>query len=83
MPSERPGHRLMETWHPLGVVAVISAFNFPAAVWSWNTAVALVCGDSVVWKPSPMTPLTSVACAALLDRADRRVRRAGRACTSW
>jgi aldehyde dehydrogenase (NAD+) len=69
MPSERPNHRLMETWHPLGVVAVISAFNFPAAVWSWNTAVALVCGDTVVWKPSPMTPLTSLACAALLDRA--------------
>ncbi len=69
MPSERPGHRLMEIWHPLGVVAVISAFNFPAAVWSWNTAVALICGDSVVWKPSPMTPLTSLACAALLDRA--------------
>jgi aldehyde dehydrogenase (NAD+) len=69
MPSERPRHRLMETWHPLGVVAVISAFNFPAAVWSWNTAVALVCGDSVVWKPSPMTPLTSLACAAVLDRA--------------
>jgi aldehyde dehydrogenase (NAD+) len=69
MPSERPGHRLMETWHPLGVVAVISAFNFPAAVWSWNTAIALVCGDSVVWKPSPMTPLTSMACAAMLDRA--------------
>jgi aldehyde dehydrogenase (NAD+) len=69
MPSERPSHRLMETWHPLGVVAVISAFNFPAAVWSWNTAVALVCGDSVVWKPSPTTPLTSMACAALLERA--------------
>jgi acyl-CoA reductase-like NAD-dependent aldehyde dehydrogenase len=69
MPSERPSHRLMETWHPLGVVAVISTFNFPAAVWSWNTAVALVCGDSVVWKPSPMTPLTALACAALLDRA--------------
>jgi aldehyde dehydrogenase (NAD+) len=69
MPSERPSHRLMETWHPLGVVAVISAFNFPAAVWSWNTAVALVCGDSVVWKPSPMTPLTSMACAAVLGRA--------------
>jgi acyl-CoA reductase-like NAD-dependent aldehyde dehydrogenase len=69
MPSERPRHRLMETWHPLGVVAVISAFNFPAAVWSWNTAVALVCGDSVVWKPSPMTPLTSLACSAVLDRA--------------
>ncbi|MBV8733916.1 MAG: aldehyde dehydrogenase family protein, partial [Solirubrobacterales bacterium] len=69
MPSERPSHRLMETWHPLGVVGVISAFNFPAAVWSWNTAVALVCGDSVVWKPSPMTPLTSLACSALLDQA--------------
>jgi aldehyde dehydrogenase (NAD+) len=52
MPSERPGHRLMETWHPLGVVGVISAFNFPAAVWSWNVALALVCGDTLVWKPS-------------------------------
>jgi aldehyde dehydrogenase (NAD+) len=69
MPSERPGHRLMETWHPAGVVAVISAFNFPVAVWSWNTAVALVCGDAVVWKPSELTPLSSLACAALLDRA--------------
>jgi aldehyde dehydrogenase (NAD+) len=69
MPSERPGHRLMETWHPLGVVGVISAFNFPAAVWSWNTAVALVCGDPVVWKPSEQTPLTSLACAAILGRA--------------
>lgn len=69
MPSERPGHRLMETWHPLGVVGVISAFNFPAAVWAWNTAIALVCGDTVVWKPSEMAPLTALACAALLDRA--------------
>ena len=69
MPSERPGHRLMETWHPLGVVGVISAFNFPAAVWSWNTAIALVCGDPVVWKPSELAPLTALACAALLDRA--------------
>ena len=67
--SERPGHRLMETWHPLGVVGVISAFNFPAAVWSWNTAVALVCGDPVVWKPSELAPLTAAACAAVLDRA--------------
>ncbi|UPK74949.1 aldehyde dehydrogenase family protein [Nocardioidaceae bacterium SCSIO 66511] len=73
MPSERPGHRLMETWHPLGVVGVISAFNFPAAVWSWNTAVALVCGDPVIWKPSELTPMTSAACAALLDRAVREV----------
>ncbi len=69
MPSERPGHRLSETWHPLGVVGVISAFNFPVAVWAWNTAVALVCGDTVVWKPSEKTPLTALACAALLDRA--------------
>ncbi|MDF1605237.1 aldehyde dehydrogenase family protein [Nocardioides sp. YIM 152315] len=69
MPSERPGHRLMETWHPLGVVGVVSAFNFPAAVWSWNTAIALVCGDPVVWKPSELTPLTSLACQATLTRA--------------
>ncbi|MEV6985650.1 aldehyde dehydrogenase family protein [Sphaerisporangium sp. NPDC051017] len=67
--SERPGHRLAETWHPLGVVGVISAFNFPAAVWSWNTAIALVCGDTVVWKPSELTPLISLACSHLLDRA--------------
>ncbi len=69
MPSERRSHRLMETWHPLGVVGLITAFNFPAAVWSWNTAVALVCGDTIVWKPSTTTPLTAMACSALLDRA--------------
>ncbi|MFC9997950.1 aldehyde dehydrogenase family protein [Nocardia sp. NPDC127526] len=69
MPSERPGHRLMETWHPLGVVGVISAFNFPVAVWAWNTALALVCGDTVVWKPSDATPLTALACHSLLQRA--------------
>jgi aldehyde dehydrogenase (NAD+) len=73
MPSERPGHRLMETWHPLGVVGVISAFNFPAAVWSWNTALALVCGDTVVWKPSEKTPLIALASSALLDRAAREL----------
>jgi aldehyde dehydrogenase (NAD+) len=67
--SERPGHRLQETWHPLGVVGVISAFNFPVAVWSWNTALALVCGDPVVWKPSELAPLSALAAAALLDRA--------------
>jgi aldehyde dehydrogenase (NAD+) len=59
----------METWHPLGVVGVISAFNFPVAVWAWNTAVALVCGDTVVWKPSDRTPLTALACHTLLRRA--------------
>ena len=71
MPSERPGHRLSELWHPLGVVGVITAFNFPVAVWAWNTAIALVAGDTVVWKPSDITPLTAVACSALLDRAAR------------
>nr|WP_304619726.1 aldehyde dehydrogenase family protein [Paracoccus sediminilitoris] len=70
--TERPGHRMMETWHPLGVVGVISAFNFPVAVWSWNTALALVCGDSVVWKPSEKTPLTALACQAILNRAIAR-----------
>ena len=69
MTSERPGHRLMETWHPLGVVGVISAFNFPVAVWSWNTALALVCGDPVIWKPSEQTPLCALAAGALLRRA--------------
>ncbi|WP_043648333.1 L-piperidine-6-carboxylate dehydrogenase [Nocardia thailandica] len=73
MPSERPGHRLMETWHPLGVVGVISAFNFPVAVWAWNTAIALVCGDTVVWKPSETTPLTALACHTLLRRAAAEV----------
>ena len=67
--SERPGHRLMETWHPLGVVGVITAFNFPVAVWSWNAAIALVCGDTVVWKPSELTPLTALGCQALIERA--------------
>lgn len=66
--SERPGHRMMETWHPLGVVGVISAFNFPVAVWAWNTAIALVCGNSVVWKPSEKTPLTAMACHAIYER---------------
>ncbi len=70
--SERPGHRMMETWHPLGVVGVISAFNFPVAVWSWNTALAIVCGDAVVWKPSEKTPLTALACQALFERAAQR-----------
>lgn len=64
--SERPLHRLMETWHPLGVCGVITAFNFPVAVWAWNAALALVCGDPVVWKPSEKTPLTALACQALL-----------------
>ncbi len=75
--TERPSHRMMETWHPVGVVGVISAFNFPVAVWSWNAALAFVCGDSVVWKPSEKTPLTALAVAALFERAVKRYREAG------
>jgi aldehyde dehydrogenase (NAD+) len=70
--SERPGHRMMEQWHPLGVVGVISAFNFPVAVWSWNAALAFVCGDPVVWKPSEKTLLTALACQSLVAEAARR-----------
>lgn len=69
LPSERPGHHMLERWHPLGPVAVISAFNFPVAVWSWNAALALVCGDPVIWKPSEKTPLTALAVQALVARA--------------
>jgi aldehyde dehydrogenase (NAD+) len=65
--SERPGHRMMEQWHPLGPTLIISAFNFPVAVWAWNAALALVCGNSIVWKPSEKTPLTALATQALLD----------------
>jgi aldehyde dehydrogenase (NAD+) len=70
--TERPGHRMMEQWHPLGVVGVISAFNFPVAVWSWNAALAFVCGDAVVWKPSEKTLLTALGCQALAAEAGRR-----------
>ena len=70
--SERPGHRMMETWHPLGIVGVISAFNFPAAVWAWNFALAIVCGNSVVWKPSEKTPLTALACQRLWERTIKK-----------
>jgi len=70
--SERPGHRMMETWHPLGPCAIISAFNFPVAVWSWNAALALVCGDPVIWKPSEKTPLTAIASMKIMERALKR-----------
>jgi aldehyde dehydrogenase (NAD+) len=70
--SERPGHRMSETWHPMGPCAVISAFNFPVAVWSWNAALALVCGDPVIWKPSEKTPLSALAAMKLLGRAIER-----------
>src|ERR1041384_7220671 len=69
--SERPSHRLMEQWHPLGLVAVISAFNFPVAVWSWNAALAAVCGDATIWKPSEKTPLTAIAVTKIAERVCR------------
>jgi aldehyde dehydrogenase (NAD+) len=69
--SERPGHRLMEQWHPLGPIGVITAFNFPVAVWSWNAALACVCGDPVVWKPSGKTPLTAIAVTRIAERVCR------------
>jgi aldehyde dehydrogenase (NAD+) len=71
MHSERPGHRMYEQWHPLGVVGVISAFNFPVAVWSWNAAIAAVCGDATLWKPSSKVPLTAIACTRIAERVCR------------
>ena len=71
MHSERPGHRMYEQWHPLGVVGIISAFNFPVAVWSWNAFLAAICGNVSVWKPSPKTPLTAIAVQKLLERVLR------------
>src|SRR3982751_4695645 len=70
--SERPSHRLMEQWHPLGLVAVISAFNFPVAVWSWNAALAAICGDATIWKPSEKTPLTAIAVIKIAERVCRQ-----------
>ena len=70
--SERPGHRMTETWHPIGPVGIISAFNFPVAVWSWNAALALVCGDPVIWKPSEKAPLSAIAAHRALERAIAR-----------
>jgi aldehyde dehydrogenase (NAD+) len=72
MHSERPGHRMYEQWHPLGVAGVISAFNFPVAVWAWNALVAMVCGDTVVWKPSLKTPMCALAVQAICDRVLER-----------
>jgi len=82
MASERPGHRLAEQWHPLGPVGVISAFNFPVAVWAWNAAVAWVCGDPVVWKPSEKTPLSALACQSLATQAAARCGAPARGLTS-
>ncbi len=72
MPSERPSHRMFEQWHPVGIVGIISAFNFPVAVWSWNTALAWICGDVCVWKPSEKAPLTGVACQKIIARVLER-----------
>jgi aldehyde dehydrogenase (NAD+) len=69
--SERPAHRMLEQWHPLGVVGIISAFNFPVAVWSWNTALAAVCGDTTLWKPSEKVPLCAIACIRIAERVCR------------
>ena len=77
--TERGEHRMAETWHPLGVTGIISAFNFPVAVWSWNAALALVCGNSIVWKPSEKTPLTALATQALFARAVKRFQDGGAA----
>ena len=72
MHSERPNHRMYEQWHPIGIVGIISAFNFPAAVWSWNTMLAWVCGDVCVWKPSEKTPMTAIACQVIISRVFKK-----------
>ena len=68
MHSERPGHRMYEQWHPLGLVGIVTAFNFPVAVWAWNATLAAICGDVVVWKPSPNTPLTCIAVTKIANK---------------
>ena len=68
MHSERPNHRMYEQWHPIGTVGIITAFNFPVAVWSWNAMIAWVCGDVCIWKPSEKTPLCSIACQQIINR---------------
>ena len=77
MGSERPEHHMREVWQPLGPVGIISAFNFPVAVWAWNAAIALVCGNSIVWKPSEKTPLTALACQNILEKAAAKFKAAG------
>ena len=72
MPSERSEHRIQEIWHPLGIVGIVTSFNFPIAVWSWNFALATICGNATLWKPSPKTPLTAMACYTIWQRAVRR-----------
>jgi aldehyde dehydrogenase (NAD+) len=74
MPSERPGHRIQEIWHPLGILGIVTSFNFPVAVWSWNFTLATICGNATLWKPSPKTPLTAIACYRIWQRAIKRSR---------
>ncbi len=82
MHSERPGHRMYEQWHPLGIVGVITAFNFPMAVWAWNSAIAAVCGDAVIWKPSSSTPLCAIAIQKIVDRVFGAAGHPGVLCTA-
>ncbi len=72
MHSERPMHRMYEQWHPLGIIGIISAFNFPVAVWSWNAMIAAICGDTMIWKPASKTPLTAIACTKIIQRVFER-----------
>ena len=72
MPSERPEHRIQEIWHPLGILGIVTSFNFPVAVWSWNFALATICGNATLWKPSPKTPLTAIACYRIWQSAIKR-----------
>lgn len=74
MHSERPGHRMYEQYHPLGITGIISAFNFPVAVWSWNTALAWVCGDVCIWKPSEKAPLCSIACQQIIAKVFKKMK---------
>jgi len=81
MHSERPSHRMYEQWQPMGVVGIITAFNFPMAVWAWNAAIAAVCGDTMIWKPSELTPLSAIAIQKIVDRVFNRMGHSGVMCT--
>lgn len=81
MHSERPSHRMYEQWQPMGVIGIITAFNFPMAVWAWNAAIAAVCGDTMIWKPSELTPLSAIAIQKIVDRVFNRMGHAGVMCT--
>jgi aldehyde dehydrogenase (NAD+) len=80
--SERAGHRMYEQWHPLGVVGIITAFNFPCAVWSWNSAIAAACGDTMVWKPASAVPLTALAVQQITNRVSAAAKTSASACST-